>query len=211
MGCPDKSIEKQGAGAALIKDHKRAQEVLRAAQEGFQGPVSVKTRMGYSRIEEMEEWVGKLVECEPVAITMHLRTRKEMSKVPAHWELAKNYSLILENKGILKIANGDVESLTEAREKAREADLDGIMIGRGIFKDVGLFAEKKFSPEEKLQILLEHTKLFEEYFAGSKSFAVMRRFFKIYTAGHPQSKELQAALMKCENFGEVERALGRVA
>lgn len=211
MGCPDRSIEKQGAGAALIKYPKRAQEVLRAAQEGFEGPVSVKTRIGYNNLEEGEAWIHALTECKPSAMTLHLRTRKEMSKVPAHWELAGIYSQMLENLSIVKIGNGDVESLVEAREKAERYNLDGIMIGRGIFKDVGLFAEKNFSAEEKLQILLEHTKLFEDYFRGIKSFAVMRRFFKIYTSGHPSAKELQESLMKCENFKEVEAAVSRFA
>jgi tRNA-dihydrouridine synthase len=87
MGCPDKSIEKQGAGAAHIKDWRTAQAVIRAAQEGAGDlPVSVKTRLGFNKIEYME-WLPKILEMNVPVLTVHLRTRKEMSKVDAHWEL----------------------------------------------------------------------------------------------------------------------------
>ncbi len=110
MGCPDKSIEKQGAGAALIKNPKLAQELILAAKQGAtlrqaQGhrhlPVSVKTRIGYNK-DEIEEpvstrrdlssrggWIPNLLEVSPAVITIHARTRKEMSKVPARWEHIK--------------------------------------------------------------------------------------------------------------------------
>lgn len=103
MGCPDKSIEKQGAGVALIKNPSLARELIKAAKEGTQAgqkgspclnekcgviPVSVKTRLGYNK-DELEEWLPELLAENPAAIIIHARTRKEMSKVPARWERIK--------------------------------------------------------------------------------------------------------------------------
>ncbi|MBI2048291.1 MAG: tRNA-dihydrouridine synthase family protein, partial [Parcubacteria group bacterium] len=89
MGCPDRGIEKQGAGAALIKNPTLAREIIRAAKRGAgELPVSIKTRIGYNT-NEIETWLPELLKEKPVAITFHARTRKEMSKVSAHWDVVK--------------------------------------------------------------------------------------------------------------------------
>src|ERR1700733_1071337 len=97
MGCPDKSVEKQGAGAAAIKNPKLAQEIILAAMEGAREsskktaknlPVSVKTRIGYNK-NELETWLPALLQTHPAVITLHARTRKEMSNVPAQWDKIK--------------------------------------------------------------------------------------------------------------------------
>src|SRR3989338_3805635 len=89
MGCPDRGIEKQGGGASLMKHPSLAQEIIAAAKQGAGPlPVSIKTRIGYNAIE-IEDWTRVLLEAKPAAITFHLRTRKEMSKVAAHWDEIK--------------------------------------------------------------------------------------------------------------------------
>ncbi|MDP6756533.1 MAG: tRNA-dihydrouridine synthase family protein, partial [Patescibacteria group bacterium] len=178
MGCPDKSIEKQGCGSALIKDHKLAQDLIQAAKVGAPKiPVSVKTRIGYNK-NELDEWLPTLLEAEPAAVILHLRTRKEMSKVPAHWETAKD-AVEIRNKiksKTLIIGNGDVSSLNEAKQKAEEYGLDGIMIGRGIFGNPWLFSNHKPTKQEKLKALIEHAKLFEEL-VSHKKFHIMKKHF----------------------------------
>ena len=89
MGCPDKSVVAQGAGSALIKNTELASKIIRAAQEGIKNagkniPVSVKTRVGFNK-EEINDWIGELVKEDIQTLTVHLRTKKEMSKVPANW------------------------------------------------------------------------------------------------------------------------------
>jgi nifR3 family TIM-barrel protein len=215
MGCPDKSIEKQGAGAAHMKDWRRAQEVIRAAQEGAGGiPVSVKTRIGYNKIEFME-WLPKILECNIPALTVHLRTRKEMSLVDAHWELMPDVvKLVREMTGEVKdggtilIGNGDIKSVTEGKEKAKASGCDGVMIGRGIFGTPWFFDEKAYnegkSVKERLRICIEHTKLYEEKLGDIKSFAVMKKHYKAYVNGFDGAKELRMKLMDCSNSQEME-------
>jgi tRNA-dihydrouridine synthase len=215
MGCPDKSIEKQGAGAAHIKDWRRAQEVIRAAQEGAGDmPVTVKTRIGYNKVEFME-WLPKILECNIPALTVHLRTRKEMSLVDAHWDLMPEVvKLVREitgpvaDGGTIIIGNGDVKSVTEGKRLAKETGCDGVMVGRGIFGTPWFFDEKAFnegkSIEERLAICVEHTKLYEEKLGDIKSFAVMKKHYKAYIHGFDGAKELRMKLMDCANSGEVE-------
>lgn len=215
MGCPDKSIEKQGAGAAHIKDWKRAQEVIRAAQEGAQHlPVSVKTRIGYNKVEFME-WLPKILECNIPTLTVHLRTRKEMSLVDAHWELMPEIVQLVRDitgevseGGTIILGNGDIKSVTEGKQKAKETGANGVMIGRGIFGTPWFFNEQEFnrgkSVEERLKICIEHTKLYEEKLGDIKSFAIMKKHYKAYVHGFDGAKELRMELMDCKNAAEVE-------
>ena len=216
MGCPDKSIEKQGAGAASMKNPKLAQEVILAAKEGAKKdgknlPISVKTRVGYNK-NELETWLPALLETNPAVITIHARTRKEMSNVPARWEHVKRAVEIRDEmkKETLIFGNGDVSDIEDARKKVLETGADGVMLGRAIFGNPWLFAnlsqakhgrQVERSAEalakgdipiaERLRVLVEHTKLFEKLLMSKlplgpgKSFAVMKKHFKAYVAGWP--------------------------
>lgn len=209
MGCPDKSIEKQGAGAAMIKNPQLAKEIIRAAKRGAGGadgiPVSVKTRVGYNR-NEIDTWIPALLEEDIVVLTIHARTRKEMSKVPAHWEDVRRVVEIRDRMGkdTLIFGNGDVTDVADARLRVAQTGADGAMIGRGIFGNPWLFAEKTPTLEEKLLVMVEHTKLFEELLSGIKSFALMKKHYKAYVNGFDGAKELRLELMECENASEVE-------
>jgi tRNA-dihydrouridine synthase B len=181
MGCPDKSVEKQGAGASLIKNPNLAKEIILAAKQGaqrphsqkdFKGeisaiPVSVKTRIGYNK-NELEEWLPNLLETEPSVITIHARTRREMSLVPAKWENVKRGVEIRDTiyesreKKTLIFGNGDVVDIPDAQMKAKETGCDGVMLGRAVFGNPWLFSNHKPNTEEKLKVLIEHSKLFEE-------------------------------------------------
>ena len=210
MGCPDRSIEKQKAGAAMMKNPRLAREIIRAAKEGVADggdaiPVSVKTRIGYNK-NELETWLPELLAEKPALITVHARTRKEMSDVPARWEHVKRAVEIRDEMGseTLIFGNGDVQDINDAREKARETGADGVMLGRAIFGNPWLFADKSVTTKEKLRVLLEHTKLFEELLGDVKSFAVMKKHFKAYVNGFDGAVELRTKLMETNNAKEVE-------
>src|SRR3972149_12153602 len=176
MGCPDRSVEKQKAGAALMRDHKLAQKIIKETKRGAGDlPVSVKTRVGYKE-DILDEGLPRLLETEPAAITIHARTREEMSKVPARWsdvaravEIARRYDSSPDRARI--IGNGDIASLADAEGKVRQSGADGAMIGRGIFGNPWFFNKEKdinsISIEEKLSVMLEHTFLFEKLFKGN--------------------------------------------
>lgn len=207
MGCPDRKVEKQGAGASLIKNSKLAVELIKSAKEGAgELPVSVKTRVGYSK-DELDEWLPVLLEAEPAVIIIHARTRKQLSKVPADWSLVKKAVEIRNkiNPNVLIIGNGDVTDIKDARKKAKESGADGVMLGRAIFGNPWLFDEGKeeVSIKEKLEVLIEHTKLFEKI-VPHKNFSIMKKHYKAYVSGWNGAKELRIKLMQAENASEVE-------
>ncbi len=210
MGCPDKTIEHQGAGAALINTPQLAQDIIRATQRGAgKLPVSIKTRIGY-KSNTLDSWLPYLLETEPAAITIHARTRQEMSSVPAHWqsltqamEITQKYYSNKERPLIL--GNGDVENLQDADEKIKTYGVDGVMIGRGIFGNPWLFS-KHTTPiitDEKLRVMLEHTRLFEKLFEKKKHFDIMKKHYKAYITGFEGAKELRLELNSAHSAAEV--------
>lgn len=209
MGCPDKNVNKQKAGAELIKNPALAREIIRAAKDGAPNlPISVKTRVGYNT-PELETWLRELLKEEPAVVTVHARTRKEMSKVPARWEFVKRAVEIRDelNSNTLIFGNGDVMSMAEAREKVLETGCDGVMLGRAIFGNPWLFAERTPSVEERLETLVEHCELFEKYLGGVKNFAVMKKHFKSYVSAIDGASGLRGALMNTSNASEVREII----
>lgn len=218
MGCPDKSVEKQGSGAAMMKDMEKAGKIIQAVKDGINDSkkshtkgqannvsVSVKTRIGYNQ-NQIETWIPFLLSCGIDALTIHARTRKEMSKVPARWEHVKR---VVEIRNEMKvktkiIGNGDVKNIKEGKRLAKESDCDGIMIGRGIFGDPWLFSSKIPNIKERLKVMVEHTKLFEKILGKTKNFSVMKKHFKAYVNGFDGAKELRVLLMETKSADKVE-------
>ena len=211
MGCPDKSIEKQKAGAAMIKDPVLAKEIIFAAKAGAKElPVSVKTRLGYNK-DELEEWLPQLLSANPAVVTLHARTRKEMSLVPARWERVKRAVEIRDavNPNVFIMGNGDIQNMDDARERVVATGADGAMLGKAIFGSPWLFAssyERWKTPEtlpERLKIMVEHTKLYEELLPH-KNFAIMKKHYKAYVNGFDGASELRAQLMTTNSAEEVQ-------
>ncbi len=215
MGCPDRSIEKQGAGAAMIKSPAVARAIIRAAREGAPKlPISVKTRIGYNK-NEIATWIPELLAEKPAALTIHCRTRKEMSLVPARWEHIREVTALRDQLSpeTLILGNGDVRDIADARAKAAEFGADGVMLGRAIFGNPWLFSAlhskdgKPYAPalEEKLAVLVEHTKLFEKLLGDIKSFAIMKKHYKAYVNGFDNAKELRIKLMEANSASELAK------
>ncbi|MEY2701722.1 MAG: hypothetical protein RLY43_355 [Bacteroidota bacterium] len=211
MGCPDRSVEKQKSGASLIKNPELAKALVDAARLGAPHlPISVKTRIGYNKLEEMESWVSEILSTKPATLTLHWRTRKEMSKVPAHWELAKK-AVELRDKispETILLGNGDVNSIEKANQLVKETGVDGVMVGRGIFGNPWFFnreiiRDRDISLEERLKVLVEHTKLFCEILPH-KNFSIMKKHYKAYVEGFDGAKELRVKLMDAKDVKEVE-------
>ncbi|MBI2476035.1 MAG: tRNA-dihydrouridine synthase [Candidatus Taylorbacteria bacterium] len=220
MGCPDRAVEKQGCGAALMKNSKLARELIKAAREGAGGglPVSVKTRIGYNK-NELATWLPELFAEEPAAVTIHARTRNEMSNAPARWEAVGEAVALRDRLGsrALILGNGDVAGLADAEEKIRQTGCDGAMLGRAIFGNPELFSNsrelenssEREIAERKLRILIEHARFFDELFRGVKNFSIMKKHFKAYASGFEGAKELRLRLMKTQSAAEAEAELKR--
>lgn len=214
MGCPDKNITKTGSCAALYKTPELAKEIVLACKEGAPNlPVSVKIRIGDTVID-WRAWILKLLEAQPAAIAIHLRTRKEMSKVPAHWELMPEIVQFIHDNTTPEtrpriLGNGDVTTPQEAQEKFDATGCDGVMIGRGIFGNPWLFNTKRSAPDknEKLAVLAEHIALYDKLYTNVKPFDIMKRHFKAYINGFDGAAELRALLYECKSGEEALQVL----
>ena len=214
MGCPDRSIERQGCGAAMIQNPLQAREIIRAAQRGAGTlPVSVKTRIGYNR-DELETWLPALLSENPAVITLHARTRKEMSNVPARWEhVARAVHIRNDMKShTLIFGNGDIVSVKEAEEKCMRTGADGAMLGRAIFGNPWLFHPEHdlstVSLADRFAVLIEHTRLFEELLPF-KNFSIMKKHYKAYVNDFSGAGELRSTLMNTTSSAEVAEVVNR--
>ena len=211
MGCPVDEVVRQECGAALIKNPALARELIRAAKKSGL-PVSVKTRIGYTR-DELDSWIPELLAEELAAVAIHARTRKEMSDVPAQWDAVKRAVTIRGKLGsrTLIVGNGDVRDIADARAKTKETGCDGVMLGRAIYGNPWLFSNsqelKNRRPQEKIQALLEHLSLFDELLSDTTNFAIMKKHFKAYIEGFPGAKDLRVKLMEARSESEVRGVL----
>ena len=212
MGCPARDVIKTGACSGLIRTPDLAAEIIAATKAGAGDlPVSVKTRIGFNE-PDIEGWIGHLLRQDIAALTVHLRTVKEQSKVPAHWELMPQILALRDQiaPDTVIIGNGDIESREEALEKHAVSGLDGVMVGRGIFHNPWLFETeaRDHSVEERRATLLRHLDLFEQTWTNhEKRFEPLKKFFKIYIQGFENAAELRAQLMDTASLDEVRSIL----
>lgn len=147
MGCPDSSAVKSGGGAGMILNPENAAAIIAAAKTSGL-PVSVKTRLGYSRVDEWRDWLTHILHQDVVNLTIHLRTKKEMSKVDAHFELIPAIKQLRDDIAphTLLTINGDIRDRAHGLELVEQYGVDGIMIGRGIFANPFAFAGMPIGP-----------------------------------------------------------------
>lgn len=213
MGCPDSTVIKNGGGSGLIKEPERAAELIAAAKTGGL-PISVKTRLGFNKIDTFREWIPFLLRQDIQVLTIHLRTRKEMSKVPAHFELIDEILAMRDEiaPDTLIQINGDIKDRAQGLELAKEhPGLDGIMIGRGIFESPFTFEDTpvEHTLDDSLNLLRMQLDLHDEFDAefGPTNFQKLKRFFKIYVRGFSYASDLRVALMETKNSDEVRSIL----
>lgn len=211
MGCPVANVAENGKGSGLICRPELAAEIIQAAKAGGL-PVSVKTRLGFTEIDEWRSWLTHILQQDIVNLSIHLRTREEMSKVAAHWELIPEIKKLRDEiaPNTLLTINGDILDRQAGLKLAEEYGVDGIMIGRGIFQNPFAFEKEpqEHTSEELLDLLRLHLDLFDQYSGvESRSFRPLQRFFKIYVRGFRGAGELRNTLMNTRSTSEVRALL----
>lgn len=214
MGCPDKTVVKNGCCSALITNRDLALQIIKATQEGAAGrvPVSVKTRLGFNEIDF--SWHKLLLQQNLDMLTIHGRTRKEMSDVPAHWDAIGRIRELRDRLAphTLVVGNGDAVNRSHAAVLARRYSLDGIMIGRGIFHDPFAFAETSpwptYTKAQRIALYRQHVELFAATWTNNeRRTATLGKFCKIYISGFDGAKELRERLMAASTPDELLQLL----
>ena len=211
MGCPVPNVASRGKGSGLILRPDVAAEIIQAAKAGGL-PVSVKTRLGYTEVEEWKEWLTHILKQDIANLSIHLRTRKEMSQVAAHWELIPEIKALRDEiaPNTLLTINGDIPDRKTGLELVEKYGVDGVMIGRGIFKNPYAFEKepKEHSTKEYLDLLRLQLDLQDQYAEElPRSVTALHRFFKIYVKGFRGAGELRNQLMNTKTTDEVRAML----
>ncbi len=215
MGCPDKTVVKNGCCAALIDNWDLAGEIIKATKTGLAGrlPLSVKTRVGLRQVNM--DWIGFLLGKDLNALTIHGRTAKQMSAVPANWDLIGAARQLRDQLAPQTkiIGNGDVVNRQHGLELVKRYGLDGIMIGRGVFNDPFAFAAASpwpdFTKRQRLELYKKHVELFvATYPKGERRLPTLNKFCKIYINGFDGAKELRERLMMARSTAELLAQLG---
>ncbi|PWV88464.1 tRNA-dihydrouridine synthase [Paenibacillus cellulosilyticus] len=211
MGCPVANVAENGKGSGLICRPEIAADIIHAAKAGGL-PVSVKTRLGFSRVDEWRDWLTHILKQDIANLSIHLRTREEMSKVDAHWELIPEIKKLRDEVApdTLLTINGDIADRQVGLQLAEQYGVDGIMIGRGIFQNPFAFEKepREHSSEELLGLLRLHLDLYDQYSAlETRSFQPLTRFFKIYVRGFKGASELRNNLMNTKSTNEARACL----
>lgn len=215
MGCPAHNVAPKGKGCGLIRRPDVAAEIIQAAKAGGL-PVSVKTRLGYIEVDEWEKWLEHVLKQDIANLSIHLRTKREMSDVPAHWELIPKIKKLRDQiapQTFLTI-NGDIPNRQKGLELVDQYGVDGVMIGRGVFKNPFAFEKvpKEHHPQELIDLFHLHLDLFDYYRENYEAyhlrpFRPLRRFFKIYIRDFPGANQLRQKLMETESTDEVREIL----
>lgn len=211
MGCPVPNVATRGKGSGLILRPDLAAELIQAAKAGGL-PVSVKTRLGFDEVDEWREWLAHILEQDIANLSIHLRTRKEMSQVDAHWELIPEIKELRDRVApdTLLTINGDIPDRRKGLELAEKYGVDGVMIGRGIFKNPFAFEKEptEHSTKEYLDLLRLHLDLHDQYIKEiPRSVTALHRFFKIYVKGFRGAGELRNQLMQTKSTDDVRALL----
>ena len=206
MGCPQKTVVKNGGGAAMIKNPTLAKEIIAAAKGEL--PLSVKTRLGFDKVIT-NEWISFLLEQKLAAIIIHGRTAKQMSAGVANWEEIGK-TVILRDKispQTLIIGNGDIKTLNQVSEMQKKYGIDGVMIGRGIFANLAVFnSETILTKKQKIDLAIKHLELWD-----NRDFEAIKKYFKIYINNFRGAGALRQKLMKCKNVGDARFELATSA
>jgi len=216
MGCPDMAVIKNHSGSDLIRHFDQAKEVIEGARQADL-PVSVKTRLGFDEINEYETWIPFLLEQQVPVLTVHVRTKMEMSKVPAHYELIDNLVQMRDTLApdtLLQI-NGDILDYQAGIQLAKQhPGVDGVMIGRGIFQNPYAFESqpREHTIKEQLELLRYQVDLYDQFASMGLQghFAPLQRFFKIYVRGMRHAAELRNELMQTKTTDDVREIIDQL-
>lgn len=211
MGCPAQNVFRHGRGSGLILRPEVAAEIIQAAKAGGL-PVSVKTRLGHSKVDEWKEWLTHVLKQDIANLSIHLRTKVEMSQVDAHWELIPEIKKLRDTiaPNTLITINGDIPDYETGKMLADKYGIDGVMIGRGVFHNPYAFTKdnKKHTSKELLDLLRYHLDMFDKYsLVEPRVFKPLRRFFKIYVREFAGASDLRVRLMETSTTDEVRLML----
>ncbi|HZJ86766.1 MAG TPA: tRNA-dihydrouridine synthase [Erysipelothrix sp.] len=211
MGCPAPNVFKHGRGSGLILRPDVAAELIHATKKAGL-PISVKTRLGHAKVNEYKVWISHLLKQDIANLSIHLRTKVEMSKAQAHYELIPDILKMRDEiaPNTLITINGDIDNYKIGMDLFEKTGVDGIMIGRGVFHNPFAFDKdgKEPTPQELIALFRVHLDLYDHHIALEPTLKKpLQRFFKIYIRNIEGAHQLRIDLMDTKTTDEVRLLL----
>tara|TARA_B100000700_G_C15026998_1_gene848692 strand:+ start:1393 stop:2379 length:987 start_codon:yes stop_codon:yes gene_type:complete len=220
-GCPVKKVTCKGAGAGILKDIPKMVKMTSEIVKSTNLPVTVKTRLGWDeKTKYIVEVAERLQDVGIKAISIHGRTRKQMYKGNADWELIRE---VKDNPRmhIPVFGNGDVNCPKTAKEKKETYNVDGIMIGRAAIGNPWIFTQikeylnnnlviKKPSILEKADMALEHLDLSIKWKGEKLGVLEMRRHYTNYFRGLPEIKKYRSELVQLNEHKKLVEIINKI-
>jgi nifR3 family TIM-barrel protein len=214
MGCPARKIAGNFNGAALMREPAKAAAIIRAAKTATVKPVSVKTRLGWSRPDEILEFVKVIEDAGADLVTIHGRTKEQGYSGQANWEMIGRAKTLVK---IPVLLNGDVVGGASARRALEISGCDGLLVGRAALGNPWVFPEivaslneEPWSPPSRAEmdaLVLEHARMHSDLHQETKPLVTFRKHLGSYYKGVPGAKRLREELMRVETLEELEKII----
>lgn len=217
MGCPVPRICGAGkgrSGAFLMKDHETAIDIIKALKKANLGlPITVKTRLGWSKNSEILDFAPKLEQAGADAITIHGRTKIQGYSGKADWEMIGKVKKLV---SIPIIANGDIDTSEDIEKCLEITGADGVMIGRAalgnpwIFNYVRTTNKYEITNCELVRVVMRHAELHLEHYGEKHGLKTFRKHLLYYFKNFPNAKELRRELVKVNDFEDLKKILKNI-
>jgi len=210
FGCPVPKVRKQGAGAVLMADMKKAKEVIKATIANTDLPVSIKTRTKSGEVELLH-FLDYINDLDIKALMIHGRTLNQGFAGEIDMELIKKAR---DHFGGFIFANGGINSVADAERVAQETEADGLALARGalgrpwLFEEIKNKAEKEIDKKFIFATALEHARLAEKL-KGQTGIIEMRKHLCAYVSGLPGARELRERLVGVNTIGDIEEIFNK--
>ena len=206
MGCPASKLVKNFHGCALMKEPKLAQEIIQAVKKSVSVPVSVKTRLGWFKAEEILSFAPILESAGADLLSIHGRTKIQGYIGKADWQMIGKVKALLK---IPVLANGGIFENSDIEQCLSVTKADGVLIARGALGNPWIFKKQnknEIHPQELVKTILEHAKLQVKNY-GEYGLVLFRKHLMFYLKGLSHSKELKIKLTQVTSLSQLDEIL----
>lgn len=232
MGCPVYNIVSNFNGAFLIKEPERASAIIRAMKAAVTVPVSVKTRLGWSKDTDCLDFVKVVEDAGADLISMHGRTKEQGYSGIANWDRIGEARARV--PGTPFLVNGDITTPELAAEAMKRSGADGVLIGRGMLgnpwfakqvqehlrnvgaggthppiEQVNAIGSYTITLEDRIAAIREHARL-QVFHYGERGLVKLRKHLPWYFKGFNGWKEIRSTLVRISTLQELDHILKEV-